>query len=326
MRKECKKQKQITIAGVQGYHGGSGQITNNYAFRGFTGNWYFNSDRKEELAEVGGQIVRAKNGQPLQGYGLELEVECKGIRNQTVLAECCEKIIFPVFKFGADMFKMQNDSSLGGETNVEIITQVMTKSRIRNDYAAYKAMFQKYFPSFGITADSKLTKCGMHVNVSNALFGSTEAKQADNIRKLFYIVNRHYDFMLRLLYRDPHKTTWCGRMDYSNAKNLDLYSASSSHGNCMNLSHFREGRIEIRLVGGQKDYFCFLNTMESIFHMVERVRSLKWSELDSLSNIFQGCNQYVYKRIDTECSAFIDSVEKMKIANSVVEEDLDIQH
>ena len=325
MRKEAKKQKSVNIARVQSYHGGNGQLTHNYAFRGFTGNWYFNSDRKEELVEADGQIIR-KNGQPLAGYGLEIEVECNGTVNQTVLAEVCDKIIFPVFKFGSDMFKMQNDCSLGGDANVEIISQVMTKSRIRNDYSAYKAMFQKYFPSFGITADSYQTSCGMHVNVSNAVFGKDEEQQADNIRKLYYIVNRHYDFMCRLFYRDPHKTNWCGQMPYFDAQDLDLHSASGSHGNCMNLSHFPEGRIEIRLVGGQKDYYSFLNTMESVFFLCDRVKSLKWSDLNDLGKIFQGCNQYVYKRIDTECSAFIDSVEKLRIAESVKPEDLDLEH
>ena len=325
MRKEAKKQKSVTIARVQGYHGGHGQLTSNYAFRGFNGNWYFNSDRKEDLVEIDGQIMR-KNGQPLSGYGLEIEVECSGTMNQTILAEVCDKIIFPVFKFGADMFKMQNDCSLGGDTNVEIISQVMTKSRIRNDYSAYKALFQKYFPAFGIKADSYETSCGMHVNVSNAVFGKDEEQQSDNIRKLFYIVNRHYDFMLRLLYRDPHKRGWCSQMDYSDAKTLDLHNASGSHGNCMNLSHFPEGRIEIRLVGGQKDYYSFLNTMESVFFLCERVKSLKWADLNDLGKIFKGCNQYVYKRIDTECSAFIDSVQKLRIAESVKPEDLDIEH
>ena len=345
MRKEAKKQKNVQIAAVQSYHGGNGsELASNYVYRGFTGNWYFNSDRKEKLiTDENGNVIR-ENGQPLSGYGFEKEVECKGIKNQTVLAECCEKILFPLFKFGADMFKMQNDCSLHGDTNVEIITQVMTKSRIRNDYSAYKAMYQKYFKAFGITADSYQTSCGMHVNVSNAVFGKEIDQQIDNIRKLYYVLNEHYDFMCRLLYRNPDRTGYCERMtkenlrhngltyqqaevwDYKNACNVDLYNAPTSHGNCFNMSHFKEGRVEIRLVGGQKDYYCFLNTMESIFFLCERMRTLKWSEVDDLAKIFKGCNQYVYKRIDTECSAFIDSLAKLKIKESVKEEDLDIEH
>jgi hypothetical protein len=326
MRKESKKRLSGEIASVQVYHGGSSTGLSGYQYRGFLGNWYFNSDSKEGVRpDENGNVVR-QNGQPFKGFGLEIEVQCSSIRRQAILAELLEKIVFDRFKFGADMFKMQNDSSLGGNTNAEIITQVMTKSRIRNDYQAYKLMFDEYFNSFGISADSYSTSCGMHVNVSNAIFGDTEALQAEAVKKLFYIVNKHYDLFCRAFYRCPSRTTWCHQMDYSEAHNLDLYHASPSHGNSMNLSHFPEGRIEIRLVGGQKDYYCFRNTMETVFFLCDRVRTLKWSDCDDLVKIFTGCNQYVYKRLRTECYAFITAEQLEQILETVKEEDLELRH
>jgi len=317
----------VNVASVQSYHGDrrdtARDYRTNYAFRGYTRNWYFNSDRKLPVHSEGGIMVR-DDGQAMQAYGLEIEVRCYGIQNQTVLAECCEKIIFPVFKFGAEMFKMQNDCTIGGDTGVEIITQPCTKSRIRNDYAAYKTMFNTYFPAFNMVADSMETTCGMHVNVSNACFGKTEEQQVDSIRKLFYLLNKHYDFFVRALYRDPGKTDWCGRMDYDDARTFDIYNASGSHGNCFNMSHFREGRVEIRLVGGQKDYYCFRNTMETVFFLVDRLKALKWSDLDSLETVFKGCNQYVYKRLSTECTAFLTYDQLENIRASVKEENLDL--
>lgn len=331
MRTDCRERINPNVAYVQGYHGDRNYaerpqaITHNYAFRGFTGNWYFNSDRRENLvSDVSGNILR-ENGQPLAGYGLEVETECRGIRNQTVLAEVYDKIIFPVFKFGADMFKMQNDCTLHGDSNAEVITQVMTKSRIRNDYASWRAMFETYFPSFGITADSFHTGCGMHVNVSNACFGNTVEKQTEAVRKLFYIINKHYDLFIRAFYRDPAKTNWCGRMAYSAAKYFDLNNADGSHGNCLNMSHFPEGRIEIRLVGGQKDFFCFRNTMETVFHIVERCRTLKWSEVDNVVAIFKGCNQYVFRRLETECTGQISASQLAEIRANVKHEDLELR-
>jgi len=322
MRQDARVRQNVNIAGVQGYHG-CRHYDINYAFQGFTGNWYFNSDRKEKTVMGEDGILRRDNGQPFMGYGLEVELQCNGITRQAVLAECLEKIIFPHFKFGADMFKMQNDCTLGGRSNAEVITQIMTKLRIRNDYSAWKAMFDVYFPAFDIMADSHETTCGMHVNVSNAVFGKTTEKQIDNIRKLYYLINKHYDLMVRALYRDPNKTDWCGRMDYSEARNFDLYDAPSSHGNCFNASHFPEGRIEIRLVGGQKDFWCFRNTMETVFFLCERVKALKWEELDNLATVFKGCNQYVYKRLSTECASCLTLSELEEIRDNVKTEDLD---
>ena len=327
MRKEARKTINPEIAHVQGYHGDRGQqraFGLDYSVRGFRGNWYFNSDRKEKVHQEGHFMVR-DNGQAMQGFGLEIETECRGVYNQAVLAEVLDKIVFPVFKFGADMFKMQNDISLGGDTNAEIITQVMTKQRIRNDYASYKAMFDKYFPAFGITADSYETTCGMHVNVSNAVFGKTEEQQIEAIRKLYHFINRNYELSLRLLYRDPSKRQWCGRM-YDDARTLDLQNASGSHGNCLNLSHFPEGRIEIRLVGGQKNYYCFRNTMETIFFLCDRMRTIGWDEIDNLAKVFKGCNQYVYKRLFTECADYLSQGLIDEIYSNVKEEDLELHN
>lgn len=320
MRQDAKKVKPSDISSIQGYHAGGNFHNEAYAFDGFVRNWYFNSDRKIELDD---HFNRA-DGQPLQGFGLEIETECRGINNRSVLAEIMTKVILTRFKFGTDMWKLQSDGSLGGDSSVEVISQVMTKSRIRNDYATYKTMFNEYFPALGISADSFRTACGMHVNVSNACFGKTRETQEQAIRKLYYIINKHYDFFVRAFYRCPSKTHWCGRMDYSVAKTMDLNHASASHGNCMNLSHYRAGRIEIRLVGGQKDYFCFRNTMETVFHVVERCRTISWEKCDSLAEIFKGCNQYVYKRISTECAGLIPSADMEIIRENVKPEDLEL--
>ena len=314
MRKEAKVTQNVQVAGIQGYHQGGAWGGQSYAFAGFSKNYYFNSDRKIELDSDWHRV----DGQPMQGYGVEIETECNGIVTSAVLAEVYRKIIFPCFKFGNDMFKMQEDGSLGGRTSAEVITQVMTKSRIRNDYAAYKTMYNVYFPAFKISADSAHTSCGMHVNVSLACFGKTKEAQDKAIRKLYYIVNKHFDFCKKLFYR-AGSTHWCGQMDYSRARTMDLEYQPNDHGKCMNLSHYGAGRIEIRLVGGQKNFACFRNTMESVFHLVERVRSLSWTDCDNLVKIFEGCNQYVYDRL-TICGLSAEQLNA--IAATVKQEDL----
>lgn len=337
MREEARNHINVRLANVQSYHAGgrvrigdavmatpsasivsAGEV---YAFRGFTGNWYFNSDRKIKLDEN----FRRADGQPLQGYGLEIETECRGIHNISVYAEVLEKIIFPNFKFGADMFKMQHDGSLGGDVSAEIITQIMTKGRIRNDYAAYEAMYDKYFPAFGIKADTMETSCGMHVNVSVGVFGKTPEQQAEAVKKLYYVVNRHYDVFVKAFYRNPRRTHWCARQDYNRAKRLDLFSQPNDHGLCLNLSHYRAGRVEIRLVGGQKEYKTFRNTMETVFFLCEHIGRLPWSALDDLSKVFKGCNQYVYKRLATECSGLIPADVLLSIERNVKRENLQLR-
>ena len=310
MRKEAKQNNSITLARVQGYH--EGHYHGNYAYQGFQSNKYFTSDRYIPLDND----FNRPDGQPLQGFGLEIETECNGIVSDTVLAEVFDKIIFD--HFPADLFKMQHDGSLGGRTSAECITQVMTKSFIRNHYKDFKSMYDLYFPSFSIKADSASTRCGMHINISKACFGRTTEGQDKAIRKLYYIINKHFGFCCKLLYR-MGSTGYCGQMNYSNAKTMDLSSFGSDHYVCFNLGHYNEGRIELRLVGGQKNYACFRNTMESVFFLVDRVRSLNWADCDDLVKVFAGCNQYVFSRL-TLCGLSDTQLEEIKA--TVKEEEL----
>lgn len=294
MRKDRKTVDTVTINRVQGYHEG-GYGGEQYAFMGFESNKYFTSDRFIKLDER----FNRPDGKPLMGFGLEIETECTGVSNVSVLAEVLHKIVFA--HFPADLFKLQRDGSLGGNSSAECITQVMTREFIRNNYANFKLMYDTYFPAFRISAASD--NCGMHCNISRAVFGNTEKAQTEAVRKLYYIVNHHFDLMCALLHRNRRVTGYCSRMSCAKeyCKTLDLSAQACSHGVSFNLGHWNSGRIEIRLVGGQSNFPCFRNTMESIFHLCAAVKKLSWSDCDDVTKIFAGCNQYVYDRLRSFC-------------------------
>lgn len=302
MRREAKIEKRVQLSTVQGYHQGS--HTEAYAFMGFNSNKYFTSDRFIPLDAN----FNRPDGQPLQGFGLEIETECSRITDTAVLAEVYSSIIFK--HFPADLFKMQRDGSLCGRSAAECITQVMTKSFIRNHYKDFKLMYNTYFPAFGIGCDSG--NCGMHVNVSNAVFGKTAAAQDEAIRKLYYIVNKHYRLCCALFYRNPDRTNYCRQMDYSTARTMNLANQYSNHGVCFNLGHYSTGRIELRIVGGQKNYGAFRNTMESVFFLCERVRTISWRDCDNIAAIFKGCNQYVYDRLQSKCALSSETLDAIR--------------
>ena len=293
MRKEQKTENaRIARANLQSYHqGGCGE---SYAFTGFEKNLYFTSDRTIACDSHFNRLDR----KPLKGFGLEIETGFvlstqRNGQAQNILANILTTAVFSIFpKY---LFKQQQDCTI---TGTECITQVMTKEFIRNNYKNFKTMWNELFPMFGITTDDG--RCGMHVNISVGCLGTSEKAQEENTRKLFYVINKHYDLFKLAFYRTG-STEWCGRMDYSQAKTMDVHSMSSSHGNCFNGSHFDSGRIELRLVGGQKNYACFRNTMETIFHLVNKVKTLSWKQCDDITAIFTGCNQYVYDRLKSLC-------------------------
>ena len=281
------------ISNVAYYHGGN-----------FETLCFYNSDRKikansnytvsEDNSPSTLKLVKV--GQHMNVFGIELENVSTNLRSAgfTTYANVLD-LIFDKAGFDSDFFKIEQDSTV----DTECITQTFTKSWLRNNYKSFKAMYE-LFERFGITTNS--TKCGMHVNIDLSNFGKDYETQVENARKLGYLINKHYDFFRNAFYR-PGSVEWCGRMSTSKEywKNTPTYDFSGSHGNCYNASHIREHRVEIRLVGGQKNYPCFRNTMETVFFIVNRVGKLSWDDLDDLTKVFKGCNNYVFDRISTNC-------------------------
>ena len=343
MRKDAKVATRIEVANIQDYHNGCWNSGEAYAYDGFKSNKAFASDRANPVkivVENGVEVMYAvrKDGEliPLSHIGIEFETECKGVLNRRVYAEILKRSLFPLFP--DDLFKMQHDGSLGYDIDywncdssddfeqevdrqcvgIECITQPMSKQFIRNHYKDFKAMYDDLFPALGISC-SESGRCGMHVNVSNSLFGKTRKQQVEAIRKLHYFINRYFVFCCKLFKRDPEETGYCGQMYYDNAKTMSI--SGGGHGSSMNYTHFDAGRIEIRLVGGQENFNTFRNTMEAVFFLIGRMRTIAWEELDDFSKVFKGCNQYVYRRLKY-CG--LNSITLEKIFNTVKEEDLEL--
>lgn len=275
------------------YHGGH-----------FNTLYAFTSDRKPKLnsnytvsADNSPSTLKiVKVGSYLNLYGIELEnvsapLKRAGIDVYVNLLD----MIFEKSGFDPDFFKTEADCTV----DAECITQTFTKAWLRNNYKSFKAMYD-LFDRFGIsTADAR---CGMHVNVDLSNFGKDADTQIMGARKLGYLINKHYDFF-RIAFNRGDNCGYCARMSTSKEywKDTPTNCFSASHGNSYNASHIAEHRIEIRLVGGQKNYACFRNTMEVVFHIVNRVAKLSWNDLDDLTKVFKGCNNYVFNRISTNC-------------------------
>lgn len=326
MREKSKEKKVNCLVGANGsierYHGGSFRVLRVYT-----------SDRYIEcIIDNDGNLVERKTMKIKKGYGLEIETENFRIKDSALLFKVYKNMVFNVFH--EDLFKFENDSTLGetktyyraesrgGRVNYtpvdvresvgcECISQVMTKEFIRNNYANFKELFAR-FELVGTSA-SQTGHCGMHVNISNSAFGRTKNNQMEALKKLYYIINNaHYKLMARCFNRDLNRTGWCGQTSYNPFDNYhwdNLIMRDSSHGNCMNYSHIKEGRVEVRLVGGQSNYQCFRNTMEVVFHLVERVQTISKKDCDNVVEIFKGCNKYVYSRLERCVSDGVLSVE-----------------
>ena len=311
MRKEAmENNERANIPYLSYYHGSHFETLgffNSDRFVRVTPDYRVSSDNTKSTLSI------IKEGSEVGGYGLELEVCCNTIKaegRKTVLAN----IMSMIFKqlFPNDLFRMEEDCTV----HAECVTQVMSKSFIRNNYKNFKTMWNEYFPSFGITTENG--QCGMHVNISLSLFGKDREEQIKNVRKLGYTINSNYNFF-KVAFNRTGETTWCPKMNSTLEywRDTDIYDFPTSHSECcINMAHVSQGRVEIRLVGGQKNFACFRNTMETIFFLVDRVKKLNWKDCNNLEKVFTGCNSYVFDRIKDNCFrndvVSIETIEKIR--------------
>jgi hypothetical protein len=313
MRKDALQYNRPEIHRISCYHSGHFQNLKVY-----------NSDRTANLnsdytiSENNTESIKSimKVGTRLAYIGLELEVvsDLESIDPERTVLTNVLKMVFEKSGFDKDFFKTETDCTVSAEN----ITQTFTRSWMRNNYKCWKAMYE-CFKELKITTNSE--RCGMHVNLDLMNFGSIESDQIENVRKLGYLINKHYDLM-KIAFNRTGSTRWCPRMNATKDywKNTSLYDFPISHDECcINMGHIHQKRVEIRLVGGQKDFGCFRNTMETVFHLIDRVKKLSWNDLDDLSKVFSGCNDKVYDRLSTNClrAGTIDNVTLEKIRPTV---------
>jgi len=338
MRQTSKQRLvQTTNATSTGYHrDGNNNCccgdNESYAFEGYTELGYYNSDR---FIPTGNRYERT-DGKPIKAYGLEIEMVSEYINRQQVIANVIHNIVVKRFKTTKPLYlmKYQHDGSLrndyGNDWAVECITQPMTKEFIRNNYSVWRCMFEDLKNGFGIHTNRT---CGMHCNLSTALFGKDTEEQYDNILKLYYIIHKYFDMFWSLFLRRGDNT-YCAPDRYVQRVSIDefrvLYkkggsrelSNESDHYTAINTGHIATGRLELRLVGSCTTFAQFRNTMELVFFLVDKVKKLSWKQLDNFVSIFSGCNQYVYDRLETKNGGYITEQQLKDIKETIKEEQL----
>ena len=323
MRKDAQDKKNVVVKRVSSYHGSR-----------FASLKFFNSDRVINLTSnykvsednTASTLKISKAGSDILSYGNEIELICSTINNSTVLANVLDLVFTRCFP--DDFIRMESDCSLGNRSSLstaECITQTYSKAWMRNNYAGFEAMYN-YFDQFGITTND--SSCGMHVNIGLANFGRTKATQDEAIRKFWYMVANNYDLMKILVGREG-STMYCANVSERSkeaVKSMDLEYMPNDHGKCLNYSHYRQGRIEFRLVAGQRNFKAFRNTMECVFALVEASKRLSWNDLNDVTKIFEGCNQYVVNRLSRCVEKGVLDITKYNVISATsIEEDFDLR-
>ena len=319
MRRESLNYEHPELKELASYHGGHFE-----SLKGFNSDRVINLNRDYTVASnnAPSTLKICKAGSHPAWIGFEWELKSGIARVSTTVL--CNVLDLVMNKAGMpdDLFKIEADCTV----DAECITQTFTRQWLRNNYKAFKAAYAM-FSELDITSNHY--DCGMHANLDLYNFGKDRDTQIENVRKLGYLINHNYDLFKYAFYRQSvpaGHTDWAprmdGRMEYW--KNTDISMFPTSHSSCcVNMAHINAGRVEVRLVGGQRNYPCFRNTWETLFHVIDAVKKLSWNDLDDLSKVFAGCNNYVFDRLSSNCyNAGVisaEDIEKIRLTVKAVQ-------
>lgn len=130
--------------------------------------------------------------------------------------------------------------------------------------------------------------CGLHVHVSRAAFGSTEAEQDAAIARVLYFFEKNWEELLRFSRRTQRQLDrWAARYGYKeHPRDILEHAKKGCHAGrytCVNLQN--RDTIEFRMFRGTLKYNTFIATLQmvdricdvALFLSDDEIKALSWS-------------------------------------------------
>lgn len=222
--------------------------------------------------------------EPFKGFGIELEVDDGKIDRNDMVEELHEIV--------GDHIYYNRDGSLC-DNGFEIITQPHTEQALYE--INWKEVLSKLVRN-GFTSHNN-GNCGLHMHVSRAYFGDTEAEQTECIAKIIASDTERY---------------------FNNYN----YGEHDQRYKCVNLTN--SNTIEIRVMRGTLKLSTFLATLDFIITIAKNSNNITWDNVDDISAWFQGMKSETLDYL-TSRQAFIANVEKYPFVVNDIEDAINVK-
>ena len=205
--------------------------------------------------------------------GVELEVDEGGKNNHNA------KRILELFNQKEEKAYMKGDGSL--DDGMELVSHPASL-----DYQLHQMPWEQsmaLFREMGYYSHSAGT-CGLHVHVSRAGLGETEAAQEDTVAKLLYLFERFWQEVLRFSRRtESQMNRWAARYGYKNSGHEILKAAKyAGSGRYSAINLLNEDTIEFRAFRGTLKYNTFAATLQFVANLCRVAVSLSEEELERM--------------------------------------------
>ena len=211
-------------------------------------------------------------------FGVELEVDEGGERNSNA------RELFRIANVdGVYRLYCKHDGSL--DDGFELVSHPMSLQYHKEEMPW--AQILRRAAEMGYTSHQSGT-CGLHVHVSRAAFGDTEAAQDAAIARVLYFFEKNWEELLKFSRRTQRQLDhWAARYGYrEQPKDILEHAKKGCHAGrytCVNLEN--RATIEFRIFRGTLKYNTFLATLQLVdricdvaaFLSDEEIKALPWS-------------------------------------------------
>lgn len=226
-----------------------------------------------------------------RGIGIELEIDRNEHVNGRVEDELCEEIIDALgvacpAGCGSEHERVffERDGSL--ENGFEIITQPHTVDEFFSlDWGRVLDACKRHgYKSHDIGT------CGLHVHLSRAMFGATQAKQGVAIGKLIRFFDSYYPEMLKIARRTEEQANrWAGRYYTKNRKEATDYGTKKLRtGRYFAVNNTNYATVEIRIMRGTLNLASFLACIDVCVTLARNSRRVSWKNACDPEQWFEG--------------------------------------
>lgn len=211
-------------------------------------------------------------------FGVELEVDEGGERNSNA-----RELLRIANGDGVYRLYCKHDGSL--DDGFELVSHPMSLQYHKEEMPWAHILHRA--AEMGYTSHQSGT-CGLHVHVSRAAFGDTEAAQDAAIARVLYFFEKNWEELLKFSRRTQRQLDhWAARYGYrEQPRDILEHAKKGSHAGrytCVNLEN--RNTIEFRIFRGTLKYNTFLATLQLVdricdvaaFLSDEEIKALPWS-------------------------------------------------
>lgn len=244
-------------------------------------NCYLNSSKERSIESYYYKPQPTFYGDDPLYFGVELEIDGAGESSSNA------REILAAANAENEHIYCKHDGSL--DAGFEIVTHPMTLDYHLNQMpwqnVLSKAISQGY-------QSHQAKTCGLHIHVNRTAFGSTESEQDSAIANVLYLVEKHWEELLKFSRRTQRQLErWAARYGYKEHPHEILENAKKGYGGgrytCINLQNF--STIEFRIFRGTLKYNTLIATLQMVYYLcdlaiylsTEEIKKLPWTSLVS---------------------------------------------